>query len=516
METPLVNWARLADVPWLRRAGLFLRQSGSMLLIALLFVCYVATHFLLEHTSAVLISEVVFLIALFVVVLLIHWQQLRSRRRNYRNFGALLDRFSIGLLVIDEKERCLLHNESFTEVFNPLAERLKIRGKVPQALHDVVCQGDFFSAPPGEADAFVGSMGKALDSPHSSSSMVSLASGGARLISHVRNSDGCSLCLCQNVSEMEGRRQGEMHSFRRFWEARGQSGVAVMAGGVAHDLGNLLAIIRGNLSLLEEDLSIDADSQKRIKRIEEGCERGRNMVANLLNIARPDGYREPLPVIELKQGVVDAALLIQSGLPDGIRLSWAVAAEDLHAQISHTSLGQILANLCLNAARAMHYQGQMFVLVDLVQLPGLGEERGLAEHLPPFSEGGSGPEAVRPRGEDRIGTEDWPRFAVGSGFAGPAARISVWDQGHGLDKKELALAFQPFVSDGESRRKRDGKGAGLGLAMVRHMVEESHGALLAESSRGRGTVFSLFLPLVQSRAEGEGVREEEERAEAEL
>ncbi len=238
-----------------------------------------------------------------------------------------------------------------------------------------------------------------------------------------------------------------------------------LAGGIAHDFNNILGAILGFAGFLEEDLRDRPNEREFARRIQMACERGKELIGQIRTFARGEHtQREP---VDLRRIFRQSENMLRAALPKTTHLEFQVEDGDFYALGNETSLGQLVANLCINASEALDKKsGDVSVdlrratLDELVQLQ-LGEA-ALGERI--------------------------------VGKVGPARDyqcLAVSDTAGGIPDDLLDRIFEPFFTT-----KGRHRGTGLGLAVV-HGVIESHDAVCRVVSRpGVGTVFSVYLPLV--------------------
>ncbi len=235
--------------------------------------------------------------------------------------------------------------------------------------------------------------------------------------------------------------------------------LGTLAAGVAHEIRNPLAGIRGLVQILQGRLE-DADPRSRfIEKIIEEIGRLDHIVRDLLQFSRQSrGHVRPVAVQELVQRVL---FLCRKELES--RKIWVhqdLPSRPLRVRGEPASLQQALLNLMLNAAQAMRGGGELEVSARPVAVPA----RDL-EQLWEWVRSGR-PAAPEPR----------------------TACLTVRDTGEGMTGEVLEQVFHPFFTT-----RRDG--TGLGLYIVHRIVEQHGGVILAESQPGEGSAFHMFLPL---------------------
>lgn len=229
-----------------------------------------------------------------------------------------------------------------------------------------------------------------------------------------------------------------------------------LAGGIAHDFNNLLAIILGMTSLALDELPMQSSVRDNLDDVMKAGQRAKELVQQLLTFSRPN-RGEPRPV--LVQTVVNETLsFLRASLPANVKILSSLAREPLTVLADPIQLQQVLLNLCLNARDAMGEQGGELTLT----LTSASMDPGSV----------STPQAERQR---------------------PHVKLTVSDSGCGIAPEVLSKIFDPFFTT-----KPKGKGNGMGLAIVHGIVNSMGGVVTVESTPGRGSIFALFLPLVES------------------
>jgi len=246
--------------------------------------------------------------------------------------------------------------------------------------------------------------------------------------------------------------------------------VGRLAGGVAHDFNNILAGIFGNLALLREQFHYDASTEETLKlvdTIDTAARRAADLTRKLLFFSRKE--TEDRKLVDLKQSIDEVSALLRTTMAENTDYEVSVCDEDLKVLANPTELQQVLLNLCINALEAMPSGGLLQVIAARTTAE---QDPSLSLDVPP-------------------GTE--------------FARIRVTDTGGGIDPKVMDKIFEPFFTT-----KPVGKGTGLGLSIAYHVVNKQGGTITVDSDWGRGSVFSVYLPLATEEgevAEAEGVYE---------
>ncbi|GLQ99790.1 response regulator [Dyella mobilis] len=265
----------------------------------------------------------------------------------------------------------------------------------------------------------------------------------ARLASAVRRA-------MREAEEQRARARAEAELIRvqRF------ESLAMLAGGLSHDLRNLLQPL-----LLAGDSLLDYQDDPRLARlgalVRDCGRRGLEMVQSMLSFARGARRAEQVRA----QALVDAlSLLLQGSVPRAIRLDIEVDDGELSFEGNHTELQQCLLNLCLNAIQAMPSGGVLRVVASKARL----EQSFFLEQ-----------EEAQP---------------------GDYARLTVSDTGHGMPEEVRKRLFEPFFTTKEG-------GTGLGLLSCRRIVYSHSGVMRLDSIPGEGSCFDLYIPVVRPVAE---------------
>jgi PAS domain S-box-containing protein len=282
----------------------------------------------------------------------------------------------------------------------------------------------------------------------------------------IHDASGHAIRIVASGADVTDRRRLE----QQLGQAQKMEAVGLLASGIAHDFNNLLASISGFAEVLERALGSNRVEQSYVNRILNACERGKQVVAQLLAHARPADMKHGSTDLVGVLGEVEA--LVRSSLPPPVTLKLDLRQGPVPVAASEAQLTQIFVNLCVNARDAVA-ESEGLVRVTLACVGPLD-----AEHPERRSRAPADPAVARHR----------------AGAINPNrsyALVTVEDSGAGIDPAILRHVFEPFYTT-----KPTGKGTGLGLAVVHGIVLSLGGVYEVESRPGSGTRFSIYLPMV--------------------
>jgi PAS domain S-box-containing protein len=228
--------------------------------------------------------------------------------------------------------------------------------------------------------------------------------------------------------------------------------LGTLARGIAHDFNNILTGIIAYTSLARMDARqrevIDSLNQVLL-----AGDRAKNLVQQILTFSRQQKpIRQPVRIVPLVQEVLQ---LLRPTFPSSLQVFTDLHDREAQILAEPTQIHQVLVNLCSNAVHAMrHRTGRLEVRLSTVTV-------GISTA---FEQPGLQP--------------------------GRYVRLTVGDNGHGMDAATRAQIFEPFFST-----KPANEGTGLGLAVVRQIVTDHEGTIRVTSEPGIGTSFEIFLPV---------------------
>ena len=239
----------------------------------------------------------------------------------------------------------------------------------------------------------------------------------------------------------------------QFMRAQRMESIGTLAGGIAHDLNNILAPIMMSIDILKMTAT-DPQSQNILETIGISANRGADIVRQVLSFAR--GLEGQRVEIQPKHLFKEVENIIKDTFPKDIRLHFSIPADSWLILGDPTQVHQILLNLCVNARDAMPNGGSLNLSL---------ENSVLDEHYVAMHAGAK---------------------------AGRYVMISVADTGAGIPPGVIDKIFEPFFTT-----KDINKGTGLGLSTVMAIVKSHDGVINVYSEPGKGTTFKVYLPAME-------------------
>ncbi|NOR45027.1 MAG: response regulator [Candidatus Delongbacteria bacterium] len=223
-----------------------------------------------------------------------------------------------------------------------------------------------------------------------------------------------------------------------------------LAAGIAHDFNNILMGIQGNISILKLKLSEDESSNQKLGKIENYIETASNLAKQMLGIAK--GGRYDIVSLNINE-VISSVLKFFGRTNKDIVVTEDLCKDLLSIEADKTQMNQVILNIMINASQAIVSKGEISVETSNVILN--------ADFVEPYN---------LPSGE--------------------YVKISIKDNGIGMDKETQKKVFDPFFTT-----KHREKGTGLGLSSVFGIVKNHDGIITLYSVKGKGTIFDIYFPV---------------------
>jgi signal transduction histidine kinase len=230
--------------------------------------------------------------------------------------------------------------------------------------------------------------------------------------------------------------------------------VGRLAGGVAHDFNNMLTIISSYIELTLNELNEDHRWYKRFREIQHAALHSADLTRQLLAFARKQVVTPRQ--LDINEAITGTLKMLQRLIGENIDLIWKPCAGQEYVFMDSGQLGQVFANLAVNARDAIAGTGNLVIATSITRV------------------------------------EDQDRTELGLA-PGRYVLITVCDDGCGMDQETLAKIFEPFFTT-----KEEGSGTGLGLATVYGIMQQNKGAVSVDSAPDSGTTFYLYLPSAEA------------------
>jgi len=243
--------------------------------------------------------------------------------------------------------------------------------------------------------------------------------------------------------------------------AQKMEALGTLAGGIAHDFNNILAAILGYTELVQGAMPLASPVQPWIQHVLTASLRAKALVQQILTFSRRTVAAQT--PVSLAAVLRETLPFLRALLPTTITLEAHLPTEGSEVLADVTQMHQVVMNLGANAGYAMRDTGgRLEVRLEAVEV----DAAGAATHP-----------ALRP---------------------GPYVRLTMRDTGPGIPPDVLARMYEPFFTT-----KVVGEGTGLGLSVVHGIVESHSGAILVETPPGQGTTFTIYLPRLVGRLDGD-------------
>ena len=309
----------------------------------------------------------------------------------------------------------------------------------------------------------------------------------------LRSQDGMEIPILKTVIEIEmngesvlletfvditERKKAEEENAKfeaKLQQAQKMESLGSLAGGIAHDLNNILFPISGLSEMLLDDIPPGNPARESVEQIYKSAQRGSDLVKQILAFSRQSNPRK-LP-IRIQSILREALKLARAAIPMNIEITSHIKQDCGMVSANPTQVHQILMNLITNAYHSVEGNGGT-INVELKETDA-GCNIGMSH--PVFGE------------KDDLCDNSMPEDI----WVGRYACITLSDTGTGIDPMLIDKIFDPYFTT-----KELGKGTGLGLSVVHGIVKEHRGDIRVYSEVGKGTSFHVYLPIIEDDTDG--------------
>ncbi|WP_313076299.1 ATP-binding protein [Lacrimispora sp.] len=248
--------------------------------------------------------------------------------------------------------------------------------------------------------------------------------------------------------------------------------MGTMTGGIAHEFNNLLTPIMGYAELLMLELEDGSDSYDNAMEIYDASAKAKEIIQQISSLSRKN-METAYKSVDAGKVLRRAAKMVTSVCPPNVKVEEAIYLEEERFLGNETQMNQVILNICVNAIHAIgHREGRIHIKACRVM---------------PYE------------------LEQYKQSSV-SGEWDSYIRIDISDNGEGMSEEVLKQIFDPFFTT-----KKNGVGTGLGLSLVEQIIHSHKGHIFAESTAGIGSVFHVFLPVNEHKAQEASQSMESER-----
>ena len=379
-------------------------------------------------------------------------------RRSEERFRVLADVSPVGIFSSDTRGRTVFVNRRWCE----------ISGLTPE---QAVGEGWMAALHPEDRQRVIEGWTEAVRRGGSSSAefrfvrpdgTVTRLVGQSRVQLHADGTVAGFVGTITDVTDLKRAEEERKQHEAQMRQGRKMESLGTLAGGIAHDFNNILTGTFGFVDLARLELEPGHPAHAWLDRISTSSQRARELVRQILTFSRKN-ETERMPQ-RLQPVVTESMKLLRSTLPPKIELVADVDENTPPVLADSTQIHQVVLNLCTNAWHAMPDGGR--IRVALARCTVTPEIAARSADLRP----------------------------------GPWVRLTVADNGSGMDAATLEHIFEPFFTT-----KGTGLGTGLGLAVVHGIMKSHEGAITVQSTVGAGSTFELYFPIAPDEGESAGI-----------
>jgi len=261
----------------------------------------------------------------------------------------------------------------------------------------------------------------------------------------------CNLGLMTDVTEFKKLQEQLFHSQK-------MERIGRLAGGIAHDFNNILTSIMGYSELLLEKCDENNEDYTALEIINNATERAAHLTKQLLEFSRGGKYNA-VP-LNINESIVETLKIVRTTFEKNVSVALELPEDIKPIEADKIQMQQVFSNILINAKDAIVNEGNIRIKTENVMI-------------------------------DEKSTTIYPNLQQGAFI-----KITISDNGMGMIKDVRERIFEPFFTT-----KGKGKGTGLGLSTVYRIIKNHRGYITVDSEPGKGSAFTIFLPVTTKKIE---------------
>lgn len=384
-----------------------------------------------------------------------HAEEQLAESWNY--LDEIINSFGDPLFVKDENHRWVLVNNAFCTMMGCSREQLIGKSDYDFFFKE---QADVFWAK--DAEVFASGTENLNEELFTDSHGVTRTILTKKTLYTDKNGQKFIVGSIRDVTEQKQQEEEKIRLVARLNQAQKMEAIGALAGGIAHDFNNILQPMLGYSELLGLRLPADSPHQRYVERLRTAGLRAKQLVSHILAFSRQAEHKV-IPV-RLQNILKEVVQLCRSTIPANVEIVTDLQGDCPPVSVDPSQVHQVAMNLIVNAFHAVEATGGKIIV-------GVREETLLPEEVGDLS--------LKP---------------------GRYLTLTITDTGCGIPPEVKDRIFEPYFTT-----KEQGKGTGLGLAVVHGIVKEWQGDIAITSVVGKGTTMKVYLPLPEQSGETEAM-----------